>query len=231
MASVLGDRAAPADDVFALGGGERQKRRPRWLALALPVGAGLVVLALLGWLVGSALGGLPGLDGGGDGSTNAAPPPSSGRSVAPLVPVKPDGSALYDPDGDGQEAGGISAATDGDPSTSWRTAHYNHTSAFGGLKPGIGIAYDFGKPTALRQIAVTTDRPGIQVQIRAGNDRDAANPDDYQVVGPTRTLKTADTFSIRSGTSARYYIVWLTQLTSDTDGKFVGSLSEVAFRR
>jgi hypothetical protein len=230
MAGVLADRSAASDDVFSLGSGPERRRRPRWLGLALPVSAGLVVLALLGWLVGSALGGLPG---NGDNSTAAAGEPTATTAPATvaLAPVKPVAATLYDPDGDGAEARGIADATDGNATTSWRTDRYKRTSAFGGLKPGIGIAYDFGQTTAVRQVTVTTDRPGIQVQIRAGTSADATDPSSYPVVGPTQTMKDAGTFTIRPGTSARYYIVWLTQLASDGDGQFRGSLSEVTFKR
>jgi hypothetical protein len=231
MASVLGDRAAAADDVFSLGGDERDRPRRRWVTLALPVSAGLVVLALLGWLVGTALGGLPSLGDGGDPTASAGTPTSGARTQAALATVKPAGGQLYDPKGDGEEARGVEDASDGDPTTSWRTARYNRTSAFGGLKPGIGIAYDFGKPTALRQVSVSTDRPGIQVQIRAGDTPDATEPEDYKVVGSTQTMKSTDTFPIAAGTSARYYIVWLTQLTPDGAGRFWGSISEVGFKR
>jgi eukaryotic-like serine/threonine-protein kinase len=226
---VLSHRATPREEVFG-GGGSRERRRRNWIALVLPVGAGVVVLALLGWLFGMALGGLPNL--GDDGKQAAsAGTPTGAVTKAPPVPVTPTAARLYDPRGDQQEARGIAEATDGDPDTAWRTAHYKRTSAFGGLKPGIGIAYDFGKPTALRQVEVSTAQPGIQVQIRAGDTPDAPEPDSYQVVGATRTMKSTDTFSIKSGTSARYYIVWLTQLVPDGSGEFLGSISEVAFRR
>jgi hypothetical protein len=231
IAGALGDRPASADDVFSFGSGPDKPQRSRRPAQVLMVSAGLVVLALLGWTVGT-LPGLPGLPN--NGSTGAAAnPPSSAAppTVAALVSVKPVAGALYDPKGDGAEATGVSDATDGDTTTSWRTARYNRSSAFGELKPGIGIAYDFGRPTTLRQITVTTDRPGIQVQIRAGDTPNRTEPDSYPVVGATRTMKAADTFSIKAGTSARYYIVWLTQLTPDGSGRFWGSISEVTFKR
>jgi hypothetical protein len=44
-------------------------------------------------------------------------------------------------------------------------------------------------------------------------------------------MTSSDTFSIASGTSARYYIVWLTQLVPDGDSEYVGSISEVTFKR
>ena len=233
MASVLGDRAATAapDDVFGLDQDGRHKQRPRWVTLALPVGAGLVVLALLGWLVGTALGGLPSLGDDDNQTASAGTPTGSAPTQPQLVAVKPTDARLYDPDGDGQEAKGITDASDGNPDTSWRTAHYRNRAAFGGLKPGIGIEYDFGKPTTLRQITVSTTQPGTQVQIRAGDDPDASSPDDYQVVSPTKTMSSTDTFTITSGTSARYYVVWLTQLVQDGPDQFQGSISEVAFKR
>jgi len=233
IASVLGDRAATAapDEVFGLNQDGRGTHRPRWLTLALPVGAGLVVLALLGWLVGTALGGLPSLGADNNATAGTGTPTTSAQTQRPLAPVEATDARLYDPDGDGQEGAGIANATDGNPQTSWRTAHYRNKATFGDLKPGIGIEYDFGKATALRQIAVSTDQPGIQVQIRAGNDPEASHPDDYQVVSPTQTMASTDTFTIKPGTSARYYIVWLTQLVPDASNQFQGSISEVAFKR
>jgi eukaryotic-like serine/threonine-protein kinase len=231
MAGVLADRAGPAEDVFQLADARDRPPRSRWLALALPVSAGLVVLALLGWVVGTALGGLPGIDSAGSpavastGSVTPSPTP-----VAPQ-PVKPQSAALYDPRGDQAEARSVADATDGDPTTSWRTDRYKRTAAFGGLKPGIGIAYDFGSPTALRRITVTTDRAGIAVQIRAA-DQLPSTSDELPVVAETRTMpETATTFQIKPGTTARYYVVWLTKLAPDGGGQFWGSLSEVTFAR
>jgi hypothetical protein len=51
------------------------------------------------------------------------------------------------------------------------------------------------------------------------------------VVSPTKTMSSTDTFAIKSGTSARYYIVWMTQLVQDGPDQFQGSISEVAFKR
>jgi hypothetical protein len=232
MASVLGDRVATAapDDVFGLDRDDH-KQRPRWLTLALPVAAGLVVLALLGWLVGTALGGLPSLGDDNNQAASTGAPTSRAPTQVPLAVVQPTDARLYDPEGDGQEAKGIADATDGNPDTSWRTAHYRTRADLGGLKPGIGIEYDFGKPTSLRQITVSTQQPGTQVEIRAGNDPGASDPNGYQVVSATRTMSSTDTFPIKTGTSARYYIVWMTQLAPDGPGQFQGSISEVAFRR
>jgi hypothetical protein len=232
MASVLGDRVTTAapDDVFGLDQDDH-KHRPRWLTLALPVGAGLVVLALIGWLVGTALGGLPSLGDDNNQASATGTTASKAPTQVPLVAVRPTDARLYDPDGDGQEGKTIAEATDGNPDTSWRTAHYRNRADLGGLKPGIGIEYDFGQPTSLRQITVSTSQPGTQVQIRAGNDPDASDPDDYPVVSDTKTMQANDTFAIKANTSARYYIVWMTRLAPDGQDQFQGSISEVTFKR
>lgn len=233
MAGVLTDRLGPSEDVFNLGDGRERRPRSRWLALALPVSAGLVVLALLGWVVGTALGGLPGIDSAGSPAVASTGSTSPSPTAAPPQAVAAQSATLYDPDGDKAESEGIADATDGDPTTSWRTDRYNRSAQFGGLKPGIGIAYDFGSPTALRQITVTTDRPGIAVQIKAADSADAADPATYPVVSATQTMPAQGraTFAVKAGTSARYYIVWITQLAPDGGGKFWGSLSEVGFTR
>jgi putative peptidoglycan lipid II flippase len=196
----------------------------------LPIAAGLIVLALLGWLVGTALGGLPGVDGGGSRTAAAGTPTAAAPTTVPLVSTRPASEGLYDPEGDGKEARGIDAASDGNPDTTWRTDLYQRNDTFGNLKPGIGITYDFDRATPLREVTVTTDRPGIQVEILAGDSPDKAAPADYTLAGPTQTMKASSTFKLKAGTSARYYIVFITQLVPDGDG-FRGSIADVTFSR
>lgn len=233
MATVLADRLGPAEDEFGLAGSRERRARPRWLALAVPVSAGLVVLALLGWVVGTALGGLPGMESAGSPAVASTGSVTPSPTAVPLRAVRAQSAALYDPLGDRTETKGIDDAADGDTTTSWRTDRYNRNPRFGSIKPGIGIVYDFGAPVALKEVSVTTDRPGIAVQIRAGDSADpAADPATFPVVGETRTMpETPTTFDIKPGTTARYYVVWLTQLTEDGGGRYWGSLSEVGFKR
>lgn len=229
--TVLSERAGPAEDVFAFDDERRERRRrPRWLALAIPVAAGLAVLALLGWVVGTALGGLPGSDGGTPPAAAADPTTGSPTRSAPQV-VKPQGASLYDPKGDGAEGQKIDLSYDGNPATSWPTARYNRTNTFGGIKDGMGIAYDFGRSTPVREITVATDRPGTSIQILAGDTPDASDPSTYAVVGQSVNTEQSNQIPVKAGTSSRYFIVWITRLTADGNGKYYGSLSEVTFRR
>ncbi|MFL6129016.1 MAG: protein kinase family protein [Mycobacteriales bacterium] len=233
MSTVLSERSGPTDDVFNVADERRERRhRSRWWALAIPVAAGLAVLALLGWVLGSALGGLPGGDHGAPPAAAADPSSGSPSAAAPLRAVKPVGTSLYDPKGDKAESAKIQLATDGDPATTWPTAHYTQRSnTFGGLKDGIGIAYDFGQSTALREITVSTDRPGTSIQILAGDSPDAPDSSAYAMVGEKADTQPTNKITVKAGTEARYYIVWLTRLTSDGEGRYYGSLSEVSFKR
>jgi hypothetical protein len=225
MAAVLTERAGPPEDAFALAPEERERRRPRWLGLAIPVAAGLCVLALIGWLVGTALGGLPGRDGGGN-TADASTPTSTSSPPASLQVVQPGSARLYDPQGDGGEDRDIDLSWDGKTTTSWPTQRYKRNASFGGLKNGMGIAYEFVQPTTLKQVTVSTDRPGAKVEIRAGD-----GPDAQTVVGTSTTLSGTTTIPIRAAATSRYYVVWMTQLAPDGTGQFWASLSEVTFRR
>jgi eukaryotic-like serine/threonine-protein kinase len=232
MSTVLSERAGPGgDDVFSFADDRRERgRRSRWWARAIPVVAGLAVLALLGWVVGNALGGLPG---GGDGGTPpaAADPSTSSPTAAPLRAVTPNGASLFDPRGDKTEDEGIDLSYDGKSATSWSTDRYRRNNTFGGLKEGMGIAYDFGEPTAVREITVSTDRPGTSIEILAGDSSpDGAQASAYTEVGSKADTASTNKITVKAGTTARYYIVWLTQLTSDNEGQYYGSLSEVSFR-
>jgi serine/threonine protein kinase len=170
-------------------------RRPRWplYALLALVAAAAIVAGVL------ALG----------GSKNGTP--GGGVAAASVVPIRGVGS--YDPisdGGDGSEHNtgphSVTEATDGNPSTYWTTDIYNSQS-FGGLKPGVGLVLDAGKPVALKSLAVTTDTSGFTAKVQAGNSAAGPFADDSS----PQTVNGTTTFALR-GTPARYYLVWLTSL-------------------
>ena len=79
------------------------------------------------------------------------------------------------------------------------------TGAFS--KPGVGLVLkvEGGTPQTL---TLTTDTPGFNAEIRAGNSPDG--PFDTVVAGDARTAPTT-TWEL-GDTDARYFVVWITDL-------------------
>lgn len=97
-------------------------------------------------------------------------------------------------------------ATDGNPSTFWKTQHYD-SAAFGGLMPGLGLVVDTGGAVKLKTLTVSTDTPGFTASIKAGNSSRGPFTNDSS----TQTVGARTTFQL-NGTTAQYYVVWITML-------------------
>jgi eukaryotic-like serine/threonine-protein kinase len=238
MTTVLGDRAVQRPSAYAYEVDEPpapERQRRRWVALIAPIVAAFAVLAVVGWLVGTALGKVPGSDKKGTpvstGSASTAGSPSGGSSAPPSQPAKPvaiRGASLYDPEGDDAENRNINQAFDGNPTTAWSTDDYNRSANFGNLKSGMGLAFDLGDAAKLGEVRVTPGTPGIDVQILAGDSSDGQFGS-YKVVGQATNLTGAQTIKLTVPNPARYYVVWITKLVPD-GAQFHASLSEVAFQ-
>jgi serine/threonine-protein kinase len=169
-------------------------RRRRWplYALILPLAAAAAIVAGVLALGGSKGTGHHSSGGGGAGTTA----------------VTLSGVSGYDPEGTGGEHDGDAAkATDHDPSTYWQTESYS-TSEFGGLKHGVGLVVDAGRPVKLARLTVVTDTPGFTAKIEAGNSSNGGFADDSGV----QLVSDRTTFTLSGGKVARYYVVWITHL-------------------
>jgi eukaryotic-like serine/threonine-protein kinase len=136
-----------------------------------------------------------------DGSTNTPALAASAHLQAVTA---------YDPPpGDGHEDNGhLSLATDGNPATAWSTEAYRYPN--GGLgKPGVGIVVDAGRDVRLSHLTVTTDTPGFTAKIEAGNSPSGL----FRDVSGEQTVVGQTTFNLQNA-SARYYVVWITNLGS-----------------
>jgi hypothetical protein len=113
-----------------------------------------------------------------------------------------------DPYGSGGEHdSAASRATDGDAATYWDTEHYN--SGLG--KPGVGLVLDAGVAKKVGSITVHSSTPGFTAEILAGNTVGTA----MKVDAAKQTVGAATTFDL-GGATARYYIVWITNLGSNS---------------
>jgi eukaryotic-like serine/threonine-protein kinase len=197
---------APAAPPPARARRRRSRRRPLAYALLALAVAGAAFAAVV--LLGGGSNHKGGASGGGGGSSG---------SVVQLHAL--DG---YDPQGDGTEHNEVAGlATDGNPSTSWMTEHYD-SQDFGGLKSGVGLVLDAGSSVKLGSVTVSTPTPGFVAQIQAGDSSTGpftADSSSTTVDGTTR-------FTLQ-GRTARYYVVWITQLPAQGRAE----ISEVTAKR
>jgi serine/threonine-protein kinase len=133
--------------------------------------------------------------------------PAAAGSGAGSVTLR--GVTAYDPDGTGPPGENNAAApkaTDGNQATFWSTEIYS-SSAFGNLKPGVGLVLDAGSSVKLGSVTVKTDTPGYTAKILAGDSESGPFSDD----SPSQTVGPSTTFGL-NGATARYYVVWITEL-------------------
>ncbi len=175
------------------------RRRRRWP----------LVLAALALLAALAVAGALALRGGSDGGGGS-----------PTQAVRLDGIGSFDPPSDGGDGTehdeDVANATDRNPDTYWTTETYRTFA-----KSGVGLVLDAGQAVELSSIELTTSTPGFTARIRAG---DSATGPDFRDVSPSRTVGGTATFPI-DGSAARYYVVWITRLSS------VARVNEVRARR
>jgi eukaryotic-like serine/threonine-protein kinase len=179
----------------------RSRRRPLLYGLLAFVVACAAFAAVL-FFGGS------GLHGGGSGSSS-----SSGAAVS-LTGV---GDYVSDPAHPDSHSDTAPLATDGSASTSWTTQTYGDQQ-FGGILTGLGLVLDAGNSVKLAHVTVTTPTPGFTAEIQSGDS--SGGP--FTTDSSSHTVEGTTTFSL-DGNTARYYVVWITQLPPQP----VAQISEV----
>ena len=198
----------------------------RWSWRVLPPVA-VLAIGVIGWAVGSELGRVP--------STARQPhlrlPPATASAPdqgrAELVWSKAPTVTSFDPEGDGTEnddATGL--AVDRDPTTFWSTSVYRDNPNFGGLKSGVGILVDLGRPRSVRLAELALTQDGAVVELRAGNQQ-PNEAVDLPVVASTADGRSRTRLDIDPAVSARFWLVWFTSVPRDDGGYGVG-VAEVA---
>jgi hypothetical protein len=183
--------------------------------------AALGLAALLGGFAVVALG--SGDGGGGRGAaapaagttqTATTPAPSSKPPATVRVVVRAVGA--YDPEGDKSENDSQAPlATDGDPTTAWKSEHY--LTSF--HKSGVGLVLDLGRPLRATRLVLTTDTPGFAALIQSGDARSGP----FTAVSSSKTTTARTVFALRPR-SAHYLMVWVTSMPPGG----VASVNEVA---
>ncbi|MBK1784582.1 protein kinase family protein [Prauserella cavernicola] len=148
-----------------------------------------------------------------------APPPGNGE------PVAPSDITVYNPEGEGDSVANAARATDGDPTTIWRTDEYQQQ--FPTFKTGVGLVATFDSPLELAAVKITAVSPGTNVEIRVADEPEPAL-DATQVVGSGTIEGTETEIDLQEPTSSQYVIVWITSLSGE-EPEFVSEFGELAF--
>lgn len=216
-------KAAQAERVARASAARHRTIRRRALPIAL-----LVILALAAWLVGVAVGRLPG-----HSNKAAANSGASGSSIG--APLKLAAVTDFDPSpGDGAEdPANVGLAYDGNPATAWGTEIY-YGSQWGGIgKTGVGLKVDLGRPVVVSQVRLLFLQPGVSVQLRYAA-ADSASQDAYTLAANSPTsLGTEQTLRPANSGAHRYWLIWLTSLplvnTPQGGSGYQGNLAEMTF--
>lgn len=206
------------------------RRHHRWRRALVAVPAGVAVVAVLA--VGGLRLGLSGLQLPGTSSASPSTPsetpssesatPAGKRQIAVV-----NAHSFDPPPGDGEEHDSeISRAYDGTKRTAWFTDRYN-SAKLGNLKPGVGIVFDLGSQKSVDSVDLVLDGHGTSLQLRNAQD-EGSSLGDYTTVAKQTDAGTHVTLRPSGTTTARYWLVWFTQLPPG-DGGYRAGLADVTF--
>ena len=212
-------------------GGEPGTRQPRrWMALVAAMGLLLLAIGIGSAVVLNQRDGTtaqPGQQGG--SGTQATTAPTAG-------PYEIAGARAFDPQGDppnDENNSQAKLAVDGNPKTRWTTVRYIGNPKLGGLKDGVGLIVDLGKPVAVNQVGLTLSGTGTNLEIRVPKS-DAANvtkppmksAGQWRTVGKQAKAGSSATVRLEDPVTTRFVLVYLTSLPKEGGG-YKGGIYEV----
>lgn len=221
-ASGQGSAALPDDEAEE----EPTGRRPLLWVVALLVALALAVVVFLV------------LTGGNDG-TGTSPSPTSSATTDPGTtgPLTIVSGTDFDPEADGGNAeenpSQVRYVFDDDPASGWSTVQYHNRPTMGGLKPGVGIVLDLGEVHNISSVDVQFAAPGTTVELRvpaeAGVDvAPMTTQAEWTVVASQEKAEASITLTPTAATSARYVLVYVTELPEVTAARYQTEITDVA---
>jgi hypothetical protein len=198
----------------------------RWLWRVVPPLL-VVTIGIAGWVIGSELGRVPLVA----RQHHATLPPEKQNGPqhnrVRLVWHRPPAVTSFDPGGDGEEnPDATSLAVDRDPTTAWTTDTYRNDPHLGGLKSGVGLLLDLGRPRQVQVADLVLSAAGADVEIHAG-DQVPTQAGDLPTVAQRSDARSSLRLNLAHPVTARYWLVWFTKLPPDAGGFRVG-VAEVA---
>ncbi len=120
---------------------------------------------------------------------------------------------------------------DGNPATAWQTLTYQGDPKLGGLKSGVGLLVDLGKPARVGEVRLKLIGSPTSLEILAAPDATSAptSTDGLSEVASAAAAGTDVDLKLDKPTKTRWLVVWLTSLPA-ADGGFRGQVAEVSVR-
>jgi hypothetical protein len=206
-------------------GQPRPSRRPMVIGVVLAIVLVVIVASILAVKLGGGNG-----TGAHNGPTASAPPTTGTPISLANVPI-----SVFNPGFGDQNQGQLKYLTDGDPSTQWTTDGYNLQASgaqFGGLKKGVGFKVAFPQAVRPTQVVITIGTMGpLTFELHAAA-ADGSTIDAFPKIGQyTGQAGQQVPIQIPAGTSAQYWVVWLTELPHDPTNstKLKGAIAEIKF--
>jgi hypothetical protein len=155
--------------------------------------------------------------------TAVAPRPHASQPVTTL-PVA--AAYAFGPGGlgDGDNPSGADYAIARNPLLPWSTNWYA-TAQFGMLKHGTGLLLSLGGQDTITSVLVDLTRyQGVNLQLKVG---DGTAPQDFKVAATADNAGGAVRLTFRHPASARYLLIWFTQLPPNGVGQYQESVYHV----
>ena len=157
-------------------------------------------------------------------AANSPSPASSPTTAAPLQTIKPVKATAYGPNGiTGDNPQAAYEAIDASGTTRWRSDWYS-TPAFGNTQSGTGLLLDLGKTATVDAATIVVGTPGATIELKAGND-----PSHLQLIGHAKNAAATAVINPEE-ISARYILVWFTQLPPDSTGTYRATVYNIALQ-
>jgi hypothetical protein len=178
-------------------------------------------------------------------------PPAAGKShgvtsspssqLTVLTPVSASGFDALNATGDpGDENSNEAANVLDHNGAGWSTQQYIGSSSgswptFGDLKAGTGFILDLGRAADVKSVTVTFGSvPGADVEIKLGDSatRSGTNLEAMKIVASASNVSGSYTFTVRSGATGRYVVIWFTKLPpmTGTSNKYMAQIFSVVVR-
>lgn len=147
-------------------------------------------------------------------------------------PVTISGVRVFDPPpGDGVENNAQAGlAIDNSTASAWPTSTYRGNPKLGGLKSGVGLVVDLGRPVDVHTVTVRLQGRPTSLQIRAAPPEATAPPmssaSDYVLVASRADAGTTAAFSLNKPVRTRFLLVWLTSLPP-VHGGYRGAIADI----